>query len=55
MRTFGTHSTVIIGERTAERGKVFALDAGIWVETLGVDAMLGCGMVGNLWVGTMAA
>ena len=53
MRTFGTHGTVIIWERTAERGKVFTLNTRIWVESFTVNTMLGGRMIRNLWVCAM--
>jgi len=53
MRTFGTHSTVIIWERTAERGKVFTFNPGIWVESFTVNTMLGGRMIRNFWVCAM--
>lgn len=53
MRTFGTHGTVIIGERTAERGKVFTFNTRIWVESFTVNTMLGGRMIRNFRVCTM--
>ncbi len=53
MRTVGTCGTVIIGERTADRGKVFTFNTRIWVESFTVNTMLGGRMIRNFWVCAM--
>ena len=55
MRTVGTRGTVIIWERTAERGKVFTFNTRIWVESFTVNTMLGGRMIRNFWVCAMTA
>jgi len=53
VRTFGTHGTVIVWERTAERGEIFALNAGIRVKTFAIDTMLSSGIVSDFFFSTV--
>jgi len=53
VRTFGTHGTIVVWERTAERGEVFALDTSIRVEALAIDTVLSSGVVSDFFVSTV--
>jgi hypothetical protein len=53
VRTFGTHGTIVVWERTAERGEIFALDTSIRVEALAIDTVLSSGVVSDFFVSTV--
>jgi hypothetical protein len=55
VRTFIAHIPVFIGKWTAKSGQILPYNARIGVIPFAVDTVLGCRVIGNLFISTMTA